>query len=323
MKKVLVTVFAAFVMGLFALTASAEDDVLTSYEAMNLMLEFDEAVSDIPDSLRGEALEEAYAEALAEIGWSMVEAPTPRSWDIDPELLELAYSDLDSATPEMKTKIRMARYQVMYNPKVSGWTVGCETITGVQDINNKVFFISPRFEDLFPGWELPGADFEKKIKDGMPALAAYEKAQSAPAEGASPVAPAVDEKAADVIASVLDAIEAVGRAGDEVVISWSGTINLYHPHPTMITAPFCTVPALETGRCTFRVWANLFANATSVNYGCRSTGGRDFGYQAGLGLNEKAPFYVYTVSSVEMRASTNGPEGSCYTIVQRKKESGM
>lgn len=323
MKKCFMALLVLVLVSLLAVTASAAD--FSAEEEAAGQAEFMEATTDIPDSLRGRAREDAYAEALREMGWTVTEpaaVPVPQSLDIDPEILELAYSDLDSATPEMKGKIRMARRKVMYHPSIGGWSAheNC-LMSGKIDYSAREFTINPRFEDLFPGWELPGSEFDAAVATAAQAKEPVEEAQGLEAMTLAGTAPSF----ANAESSLLEGILAVNDVPDKVVICFNGDVPLFRPHPTMTTAPFCRAPARERGICHFNTWANQFVNATSVNYGCKSPEGQDFGWQAGLKLNQKFYAQVGFVGFVDMRASTSGPEGRGWTIVERtyKMTGGM
>ena len=68
-------------------------------------------------------------------------------------VMKTACMDIAKADPATKEKILKARNQVIYS---YSWTYDGVGIThGVNDEGQKTFTIEPRFEDLFPGWDVP------------------------------------------------------------------------------------------------------------------------------------------------------------------------
>lgn len=72
--------------------------------------------------------------------------------DIDPETYALAYSDIDSASPEQREKILAARREVAYS--VGEWVLDTEeSYVASIDYNTMEWHEPPKFSELFPGWD--------------------------------------------------------------------------------------------------------------------------------------------------------------------------
>lgn len=312
MKKCFMALLVLVLVSLLAVTASAAD--FSAEEAARAREEYYDAIASVPfETMHGQALQDAYAEALQEAGWAVVDpaaVPSPQALDIDPEILELAYSDLDSAVPEMKEKIRAARNEIIFHPSM-GWSAAEAIFSASVDYEAKVVTLQPRFEDLFPGWEVPMDPAAGEAAQGDKTLEVAELAALAP-EG--------DGAALALGSGLLTAYD----FAKDVIISFNGSVALYHPTSVQST-PFCQAPTMEYARVFFDTWANQFAQATSANYGYSNPHGTNLGYKGGLKLNESCQIFVGPIGYVNVRASTNGPEGYAWTIVQRtyRSEGGM
>lgn len=130
------------------------------FAAMPASASTDEAASDQEkmDMLIRSIYEDYEAEGYTEVPMSAAKARA--AIDVPPEVLELAYSDLDSATPEKMVEILKARNQVAYS--AGGWCAdGAFATSG--DANTKTWYRLPNFSELFPGWDLPCDDPEAKV----------------------------------------------------------------------------------------------------------------------------------------------------------------
>lgn len=74
--------------------------------------------------------------------------------DVDPEIIELAYSEIDENDPGKKMEILKARNVVANS--VAGWyddLGGCYAVK--VDTNTMTWHELPKYSELFPGWDLP------------------------------------------------------------------------------------------------------------------------------------------------------------------------
>ncbi len=181
MKKVIAMLAALVLLVVFtAVTASASgEDALTDEEKMDALIQ----------SMYDKYAEEGYTE----VPYSAAKARA--SIDVPPEVLKLAYSDLDSASPEEMVKILEARNQVAYS--AGGWCAdGAFMTTG--DPQTKTWHRLPYFSELFPGWDMPCDDpaaqvakmLKEKEKTDVPAAPAKEVADKIVTAGVSSAIPA-------------------------------------------------------------------------------------------------------------------------------------
>lgn len=98
-------------------------------------------------------------------------APVPQllhNAEIDPETYALAYSDIDSASPEQREKILAARRQVAYS--VDEWVADTEgSYIASIDYNTMEWHEPPKFSELFPGWD-PVLDPESAPAEEAPVV---------------------------------------------------------------------------------------------------------------------------------------------------------
>ncbi len=294
-KKPLSLLMSLFVAALFTVPASAmeQQPSVDEFKAVTNELYRAVAQSDYT-GLTGVELDNATAHTLRDAGWDVtVENPevSLSAIDVDEETKALAYSDLESATPEMQAKIRAAREEIIY---ASGWTACDSVSTFLLDLRTKEVSILPRFQDLFPGWEVPGPEDEEACILATP----------------KPVA-SVSSHASELIAKGLSALS------ETVTIVYNKSVDLYNPGSTM-TEPFATPPTLP-GNNAFSNYANLFVKSTNYNLGYAKPNGTNLGYQAGLKLFQVYGIVdvPYSMGYIRVRASTNTAEGSGWMVGSR------
>ena len=109
-----------------------------------------------PDTLERQQAKQRIQEKMAQQGYTQVPAESiPQMLsdaEIDPETFELAYSDIETASPEQREEILAARRQVAYS--VKEWYVdnGDTYLVAVND-GRKEWHEMPTFAELFPGWD--------------------------------------------------------------------------------------------------------------------------------------------------------------------------
>ncbi|RKJ39955.1 hypothetical protein D7X94_10025 [Acutalibacter sp. 1XD8-33] len=144
MKKLLSLLLAMLLMvsctGV-AFAQAEEQEALTSQEA---------ASEDF--ATKAEAM---MYKMMDEMGYTEVEAISAaqaRSQiDVAPEVMELAYSDIDAADARQREKILAARRVIIFQ---YSWQAD-DGLGFMYDPTTKEFSFTPRFSDLFPGWDLP------------------------------------------------------------------------------------------------------------------------------------------------------------------------
>ena len=131
MKKVLTFFVIALAMALVPVVAFAQENDMSDAERdVRAWLE-SQGYTEVPTASVPQRLSDA---------------------DIDPETYALAYSDIDSASPEQREKILAARREVAYS--VDEWVV--DTAGGFDasfNSNTMEWHVPPKFSELFPGWD--------------------------------------------------------------------------------------------------------------------------------------------------------------------------
>ncbi len=94
-------------------------------------------------------------ERMASCGYTEVAPAMPceTGAEIDQETYDLAYSDLDSASPEQREKILDAREAIIW---ASEWQDD-DSCFVKSNSETKTWYELPRFSELFPGWDKPRA----------------------------------------------------------------------------------------------------------------------------------------------------------------------
>ena len=202
MKKAFISIaVAVFLASFAAISASAAEAALSDEEMQAIAQDVLEALPR--QNLTGLT---GYARNMAAV-------------DVDEETEALAYSDLESAAPEMKAKIRAAREKIIWS---TSWSAD-DSIGGflIKPQTHEVVF-SPRFQDLFPGWEVPGS---------------YDKT-NAPAEDDVEVG-ALSVTAEPTRESLVDLVAGGAAAAKNMfVIMFNNSVPLKHPSTTAITPAF-------------------------------------------------------------------------------------
>ncbi len=150
--------FACTVLAVFAMTASAKDETPEEFTPdQEYLAETEEdpviALWDELEGLPVEEAEERYRQCLLDAGYMEVyeETNVTKPMDMDDETYDLAYSDLESADPETQEKILAARRVIIFQ---YSWQAD-DGLGFMYDPTTKEFSFTPRFSDLFPGWDLP------------------------------------------------------------------------------------------------------------------------------------------------------------------------
>lgn len=224
MKKAFISIaVAVFLASFAAISASAAEAALSDEEMQAIAQDVLEALPQQNlTGLTGYARDMARAQALQDAGWDVVMEDAQVSLaaiDVDEETEALAYSDLESAAPEMKAKIRAAREKIIWS---TSWSAD-DSIGGflIKPQTHEIVF-SPRFQDLFPGWEVPGS---------------YDKT-NAPAEDDVEVG-ALSVTAEPTRESLADLVAAGAAAAKNMfVIMFNNSVPLKHPSTTAITPAF-------------------------------------------------------------------------------------
>lgn len=187
MKKLLGILFACTVLAAFAMTASAKSEAPEEFTPdQEYLTEIEEdPFPEFWDGLEGLTVEEAEErcrQSLLDAGYTEVHEETnvTKPMDMDNETYDLAYSDLESADPETQEKILAARRVIIFQ---YSWREDDGGLGFAYNPTTKEFSITPKFGDLFPGWDLP-------VEPGYPKEAPAEPDEAAeepePANGPEP-----------------------------------------------------------------------------------------------------------------------------------------
>lgn len=137
------------------------------------------------DNMTSQEMDDAICEVLLEAGYTEEVTTQPINEiaeDIPQEIYDLAYSDIDQADEETKAEILKARNWFIYS---CSWS---DDGTGIlyNDIE-RTFSRTPKFSDLFPGWDIPVAEdyAGKHLLECAPVNEAL-SAQESPAASAYP-----------------------------------------------------------------------------------------------------------------------------------------
>lgn len=167
MKKYLVVLIVVLLICLLGITASASDELVCYVEryssdattdSSSIVEAYTKAMKEIDsEQLDTKARMELIAEAYENAGWTVIieEPIVARALDIDPETLELAYSDIDSATAEQREKIIDARETVIDQYSWQNDIEAPDCVSYVVNQNDREITFSPLFSELFPGWDAP------------------------------------------------------------------------------------------------------------------------------------------------------------------------
>lgn len=189
MKKLLGVLFACTVLAVFAMAASAEDEISAeAAPAEEYLAETEEdplaGLWEEVEGLSREETEARFRQCLQDAGYTEVfeETHVTRPMSMDNETYDLAYSDLESADPETQKKILAARREIIFQ---YSWSAdGGASIS--YNPTTMEFSITPQFEDLFPAdWEPPVWSVEPDDSEAAPEEPeTAEEAVNPPAEAA-------------------------------------------------------------------------------------------------------------------------------------------
>ncbi len=165
MKKYLIALAVALMVCLLGMTASAaerstdsEDYKAAEREKEAISQACAEAMREMgPEELDVKTRMAVMTEIYEEAGWTVAhETPAPaRSLDIDPEILELAYSDIDEANPEQREKIIDAREVVINQYSWQNDIEAPDCIGYMVNPFDREITFCPLYSELFPGWDPP------------------------------------------------------------------------------------------------------------------------------------------------------------------------
>lgn len=148
MKKI-VSLMLAFVM---SLVVCAPTFAIEGEERLANAEFYDVATQEIPNQSAEEKIREHYKE----LGYTEVKnrykVAEHSSWGVSPECVELAYLELNSASPELQEKILAARQQIIYK---ANWRANEDVYITWFDGKEKIWAELPTFDELFPDWEIP------------------------------------------------------------------------------------------------------------------------------------------------------------------------
>lgn len=303
MKKLLVSLAAAVLAAaLFGVSASAAEPQTKDEEIQEMSHEVVTVLSQqihSRENLVGVAKDLSAARALREAGWN-VEVENPQAkrnaavQGVDQATYDLACSDLDGASPAEKKAIRAAREEIIYR---ADWSAEDSVICYAMDPETKTVTFPPRFQDMFPGWEVPGT-----YDNNGPAT---EAASAVPG-------PAVAKAASQVL-------DGAAAAKNAFVILFNNSVSLRNPSTTTITPAFYNAPT-ASGLNAFTAYANLLTSSANYNLGFTKSSGGSFGYWGGLGVNQVRGIMniPYAEKYVGVRVSTNSTPGTAWMVVTRE-----
>lgn len=312
MKKYLISLAVALMVCLLGISASAADtqtaDVAAAAEEE---IALSEECHDIMDAIDPNGVDlqtqmQIMTEVYEDAGWTVTEiAPVARTTGVDPKTLELAYSDIDKADPEMREKILDARETVIFH---NSWINdlcpdGIVFSYAIDPVKKEIGFY-PMFSELFPGWDPPRPNNEN----------------SEPSTPIESVEDCVTES------GPLEAvIDGVGAAAAPI-----GTITIYNgsryiPKGTSIAPNFAGKETVRNVRNTFRVNAtqSYTTGLTAVNIGYQYFPSGNYGnYTTDFPLGAPYPCEVLapqtsTIREVRARISTYETPGYAQVVMTR------
>lgn len=202
---------------------------------------------------------------------------------------EIAYLDVDAATPEMKEKILEAREIIIYS---TGW-VADGYYGYIQDAETgEIIKVQPKFSELFPGWDIPVQEVNALDDSSISEIP----------NGIS------EDDSSDIVLLAAKWVKLVTKSYYLNVAS-----------STQNTDPFAVVTAdpYKVGSC-IRAKAIALGASETYNIGMSNYDtGESYGYEPNLTLNQ--PYTVYVGSSgprVAVRASTYSNPGWSTMVVE-------
>lgn len=182
MRKYLIALTVALMVCLLGVSASAETEEVEAYKTA---AKEQEAIIDVysnvmnevdPDDLDLKTCIEIMTKAYEDAGWTVIqESPeVARSADIDPKILELAYSDIDKASQEQREKIIEAREIVINHSSWVNDIEGQGFVCYMQNMADREITFTPPYSEVFPGWDPPrpkaAEEAKRNIASAMDAI---------------------------------------------------------------------------------------------------------------------------------------------------------
>ena len=167
MKKMLCIVFSVLFLFSICAGASAQSEVIRNPFTENDSIDDQilDAMSEV-DQSDFDAIIEAHRACYLKAGWTEKPADSFRIVrSADPDTRKLAYTDIKSASPEMKSKILAAREAIIYSCSWTNDLSGDNVVICKVNHKTKEFTIAPKFSELFPGWDVPDSGCEKSDKE--------------------------------------------------------------------------------------------------------------------------------------------------------------
>lgn len=273
MKKYLISLAVALMVCLLGISASAEtaekeEVALAEQEQAAIAQECYKIIDEIdPEELDVRTQMRIMSEVYEEAGWTVVEeAPAmARAVDIDPEIWELAYSDIDNADPEQREKILSAREEVVFH---YSWQndIQCHGVGYNIDMANKVLKFDPLYSELFPGWDPP----RPGCLDGETFDTAEPEQESVDIADCAVVAP-VSIDITDPVGSMIEGVAAVSAVSG-TFIYYDANTYINKASSSAASSNFVTMPVVEGVRNTMMAYATSFntAGLTSINFGLQT-----------------------------------------------------
>lgn len=269
MKKYLIALAVALMVCLLGISASAEtaekEVALAEQEQRVIAQECYEIMDEIdPNGLDVKTQIQIMSNVYEEAGWTVVDE-TPalaRAVDIDPEIWELAYSDIDNADPEQREKILSAREEVVSH---YSWQNDIE-FHGVGytiDMSKKEIQFGPLYSELFPGWDPP----RPGRLGGETSDTAESEQESVDIADCVAVAPVSIDSADPVGSAIKGAM--IARDVPGTFVYYDSSLYVGKASSSSIASNFVTIPVASGVRNTMDAGAMSFntAGLTSINIG--------------------------------------------------------
>ena len=302
MKKYLISLAVALMVCLLGITASAETVDEASKIVFDALHEHEE-----DGTLNSAETEQIVKAAFVSEGWTVVDdsgiSAQSAENDIDPEVLELAYMDIDKADSELKEKILDARKTVIYS---FSWVndidvPGAFSYSANPDTREVSF--DPLFSELFPGWDVPRNQCDLS---NVPIIGEENDSENT----------GVQELEADITESA--------RA---ITNPLTHTEVRYVPKATSeVATPFWGTPIITNHTNEFKLWASSFLTSgmTTINYGLSTNTGVELNHRlrtyAGEAFAVSYNFPAassFNYSTVLARASTYAQPGNARIYFKR------
>lgn len=179
MRKYLIALTVALMVCLLGVSASAEEGGVGEAvkEKEVILATYNERISEMDrDELSTKTQIDIMTKVFEDAGWN-VTRETPemaRLSDIDPRVLELAYSDIDAAGADKRDDIIDAREIVMENSSWINDIQSSDFVLYTTDLVKREIKFSPLFSEMFPGWDPPrpkaAEEAKRNIASAMEAI---------------------------------------------------------------------------------------------------------------------------------------------------------